>query len=102
MFGKTIAEFEFSLVFANSPIDQLARGQKNAPTTEQKKDAVLSFGSAGCVACHQVSGQSNEMFSDFSQHVIGVPKITPAVGDLAAGNVTFDGPGQNAMQTRST
>jgi cytochrome c peroxidase len=30
------------------------------------------------------------MFSDFTQHVIGIPQIAPAVG-----NVTFDGPGQN-------
>jgi cytochrome c peroxidase len=30
------------------------------------------------------------MFSDFSQHVIGVPQIAPV-----AGNVTFDGPSQN-------
>ena len=30
------------------------------------------------------------MFSDFTQHVIGVPQIAPSVG-----NVTFDGPGQN-------
>lgn len=95
MFGKAIAEFEFSLVFANAPIDQYARGQKNALTTDEKKGALLFLGSAGCVVCHQVSGQSNEMFSDFRQHVIGVPQIAPAVGDPAAGNVTFDGPGQN-------
>jgi cytochrome c peroxidase len=30
------------------------------------------------------------MFSDFSQHVIGVPQIAPSVG-----NVPFDGPAQN-------
>jgi cytochrome c peroxidase len=78
MFGKAIAEFEFSLVFANAPIDQYGRGQKNALTTEQKKGALLFFSSAGCVACHQVSGQSNEMFSDFRQHVIGVPQVAPA------------------------
>ena len=30
------------------------------------------------------------MFSDFSQHVIGVPQIAPSVG-----NVIFDGPAQN-------
>ena len=95
MFGKAIAEFEFSLVFANAPIDQYARGQENALTTDQKKGALLFLGSAGCVACHQVSGHSNEMFSDFSQHVIGVPQIAPAAGDPAAGNVIFDGPGQN-------
>lgn len=95
MFGKAIAEFEFSLVFADAPIDQYARGQRNALTNDQKKGALLFFGTAGCVACHKVSGQSNEMFSDFSQHVIGVPQIAPAAGDRAAGNVTFDGPGQN-------
>ena len=95
MFGKAIAEFEFSLVFANAPIDQYARGQKNALTTDQKEGALLFFGRAGCVSCHKVSGSSNEMFSDFTQHVIGVPQIAPAVGDPLAGNVTFDGPGHN-------
>src|SRR4030095_2893484 len=30
------------------------------------------------------------MFSDFSQHVIGIPQIAPV-----SGNVTFDGPGQD-------
>src|SRR5205823_12086921 len=53
------------------------------------------FGKAGCVECHKVSGQSNEMFSDFAEHVIGVPQIAPAVGNTVAGNVIFDGPGQN-------
>ena len=90
MFGLAIAEFEFSLVFADGPIDQFARGQKNALTDEEKRGALLFFGKARCVECHKVSGSSNEMFSDFSQHVIGVPQIAPAVG-----NVPFDGPAQN-------
>jgi len=90
MFGLAIAEFEFSLVFADAPIDEFARGQKNALTDDQKRGALLFFGEARCVQCHQVSGSSNEMFSDFSQHVIGVPQIAPSVG-----NVTFDGPGHN-------
>jgi len=90
MFGLAIAEFEFSLVFADAPIDQFARGQKNALTDDQKRGALLFFGKARCVACHKVSGASNEMFSDFAQHVIGVPQIAPAVG-----NVPFDGPSQN-------
>ena len=95
MFGAVIAEFEFSLVFANTPIDQFARGQKNAMTEGQKKGALLFFGRAGCVECHRVSGNSNEMFSDFSQHVVGVPQIAPQAGNPSAGNVAFDGPGQN-------
>jgi len=90
MFGLAIAEFEFSLVFADAPIDEFARGQKNALTDDQKRGALLFFGDARCVQCHQVSGSSNEMFSDFNQHVIGVPQIAPSIG-----NVTFDGPGQN-------
>jgi cytochrome c peroxidase len=95
MFAKAITEFEFTLVFANAPLDRFARGEKKAMTDDQKRGALLFFGSANCVACHAVSGQSNEMFSDFRQHVIGVPQIAPAVGNPVAGNVTFDGPGQN-------
>ena len=95
MFAKAIAEFEFTLVFTDAPLDRFARGQKNALTDDQKRGALLFFGSANCVACHAVSGQSNEMFSDFREHVIGVPQIAPAVGNPAAGNVIFDGPGQN-------
>src|SRR5256886_13140715 len=90
MFAKAIAEFEFTLVLANAPIDRFARGEKNALTEEQKRGALLFFGSARCAQCHKVSGESNEMFSDFAPHVIGVPQIAPAVS-----NVTFDGPRQN-------
>ena len=95
MFAKSIAEFEFTLVFADAPLDRFARGQRNALTDDQKQGALLFFGSANCIACHAVSGQSNEMFSDFRGHVIGVPQIAPIAGDPGAGNVAFDGPGQN-------
>src|SRR5262249_32977112 len=33
MFGKAIAEFEFTLVFADAPVDQFARGDRDAMTT---------------------------------------------------------------------
>lgn len=78
MFGAAIAEFEFSLTFANAPIDKFARGQQNAMSRREKQGALLFFGKAQCVQCHSVSGESNEMFSDFEQHVIGVPQIAPA------------------------
>jgi cytochrome c peroxidase len=90
MFGAAIAEFEFTLVFADAPVDRFARGQKNALTDQQKRGALLFFGGARCVECHTVSGESNEMFSDFTQHVIGVPQIAPING-----NVPFDGASQN-------
>jgi cytochrome c peroxidase len=90
MFGKVIAEFEFTLTFAKAPIDQFARGDRDEMTRSQKTGALLFFGKAGCVRCHSVSGESNEMFSDFSPHVIGVPQIAPSVA-----NIVFDGPGAN-------
>jgi cytochrome c peroxidase len=89
-FGRAISEFEFTQVYADAPIDRYARGQANALTASQKRGAVLFFGRAGCASCHAVSGTSNEMFSDFQQHVAGIPQIAPSFG-----NVTFDGPGAN-------
>jgi cytochrome c peroxidase len=94
MFGKAIAEFEFTLVFADAPLDQFARGNRAAMTANQKRGALLFFGRAGCVTCHAVAGRSNEMFSDFGEHVIGVPQIAPTFG-AGTGNVVFDGDGQD-------
>jgi cytochrome c peroxidase len=88
--ARAIAEFEFTLVFADAPIDRYARGVHNALTTSEKEGAVLFFGRAGCVNCHKVSGQSNEMFSDFKQHVAAIPQVFPAQS-----NMTYDGPGAN-------
>jgi cytochrome c peroxidase len=88
--GHAIAEFEFTQVYANAPIDRYARGEVHALTDSQKRGAVLFFGRAGCVSCHAVAGASNEMFSDFRQHVAGIPQITPI-----ASNVVFDGPAGN-------
>jgi cytochrome c peroxidase len=90
MFALAIAEFEFSLTFANAPIDRYARGELDALTNAEKRGALLFFGDTGCVACHAVSGASNEMFSDFEEHNIGVPQLVPE-----ATNVTFAGPAAN-------
>ncbi|WP_437951782.1 cytochrome c peroxidase [Sorangium sp. So ce296] len=91
MIAAAIAEFEMSLTFADAPIDRFARGRRSAMTLEQKRGALLFFGEARCVRCHAVSGPSNEMFSDFQQHAIGVPQIAPT-DDPALSNVVFDGP----------
>jgi cytochrome c peroxidase len=90
MFARAIAEFEFTLTFANAPIDRYARGELNALTRAEKQGALLFFGAARCALCHSVAGQSNEMFSDFQEHVLGVPQIAPALT-----NAAFDGPGLN-------
>ncbi|HJT99406.1 MAG TPA: cytochrome c peroxidase [Rhodanobacteraceae bacterium] len=90
MLARAIAEFEFTLTFADAPLDRFARGQANAMTQDQKRGALVFFNEGRCVRCHAVAGISNEMFSDFEQHVIGVPQLVPD-----AGNVPFDGPGAN-------
>lgn len=94
MFGRAIAEFEFTLVFAKAPIDQYARGDRNALSANEKKGALIFFGKGKCVSCHSVGGQSNEMFSDFKMHNIGVPQIAPFFG-VGQSNMIFDGPGED-------
>ena len=92
MFGKAIAEFEFTLVFADAPIDRFARGHDDAMTASEKRGGVLFFGKANCASCHRVDGNSNEMFSDFQEHVAGVPQVFPSFG-VGTGNFPFAGPG---------
>ena len=94
MFARAIAEFEFTLIFADAPVDRFARGDLHAMTEQQKRGALVFFGKGRCSECHSVSGQSNEMFSDFKMHVIGVPQIAPEFG-IEKGNVVFDGPGRD-------
>ena len=94
MFARAIAEFEFTLVFADAPVDQFARGRTDAMSDAQKRGALLFFGKARCVTCHAVRGASNEMFSDFDYHAIGVPQVSPAFG-AGKGNLIQDGEGED-------
>jgi cytochrome c peroxidase len=93
-FGRAIAEFEFTMVFADAPIDRFARGDRRAMTVQQKEGALIFFGRGRCADCHAVGGRSNEMFSDFQMHVLAVPQIAPRFG-VGLGNVSFDGPGKD-------
>jgi cytochrome c peroxidase len=92
MFGQAIAEFEFTLTFATAPIDRFARGQQNAMTDAEKRGALVFFGEGKCITCHATKGKSNEMFSDFENHVAGIPQLAPAFG-VGTANMVYDGPG---------
>lgn len=94
MFGLAIAEFEFTLTFADAPIDRFARGNTQAMTDSQKRGALLFFGKAKCVMCHTVAGDSNEMFTDFKNRVLGVPQLAPDI-TLGDSNMVYDGPGRD-------
>jgi cytochrome c peroxidase len=94
MAAQAIGEWEATMARANAPLDRFARGALNAMTDDEKYGALLFFGKANCVACHATAGTSNQMFSDFKAHNIGVPQIAPAFG-VGTGDFLFDGPGQN-------
>ena len=96
MFARAIAEFEFTLTFANAPIDRYARGQLDAMTKAEKRGALVFFGKGRCSTCHAVSGSSNEMFTDFKTHVIAVPQLVPKLT-----NNQFDGAAANQDYGRS-
>jgi cytochrome c peroxidase len=83
--AAAIAEFEFTLVFSDAPLDRYARGDLAALSDKQKRGADIFFGKADCVACHTVAGTSNEQFSDFDTHVAGIPQIAPAGFGLKPG-----------------
>lgn len=88
LLAAALAEFQFGLTFADAPIDRFARGRHGDMSRKEKQGALLFFGKAGCVSCHAVAGPANEMFSDFTPHVLGVPQVTPA-----RTNAVFDGAG---------
>jgi cytochrome c peroxidase len=87
-FGQAIAEFEFSVTFMNAPVDRFARGESKAMADAQKRGALVFFNKANCVQCHAVAGGSNELFSDFENHVAGIPQIAPKFG-AGLGDVPF-------------
>jgi cytochrome c peroxidase len=94
MFAKAIAEFEFTLTFATAPIDRFARGQQWAMTDAEKRGALVFFGEGKCITCHATKGRSNEMFSDFENHVAGIPQLAPRFGKHTS-NMIYDGPGED-------
>lgn len=89
--GAALAEFQFTLVRADAPIDAYTRGDRGAMTVQQKRGASLFFHiDSKCGECHNTHDFANEMFSDFEPHVLGVPQVNPT-GSIS----TFDGPGAN-------
>ncbi|MDE3004141.1 MAG: hypothetical protein OXU33_01080 [Gemmatimonadota bacterium] len=89
--ARALAEFEFTLIRADAPLDQYARGDTAAMSAPEKRGALLFFRNpAACFECHITLGYANQMFSDFESHVIGVPQVAPSET-----NAIFDGPGHD-------
>jgi cytochrome c peroxidase len=96
LIARALAEFELTQIYADAPLDQYARGDTSAMSDAEKRGAILFFDNRGgqCIRCHATAGDSNEMFSDFTSHVIGVPQLAPKFG-VGTGDILFDGPGEN-------
>jgi cytochrome c peroxidase len=88
MVGEVVAEFEFSLTFSRSPLDEYAMGNTSALNESQKRGAIIFFSKGKCATCHATADESNQMFSDFKMHNAGVPQIHPTFG-IGTGNVPF-------------
>jgi cytochrome c peroxidase len=89
--GAALAEFQFTLIRADAPLDRYARGDTSALTHDQKLGGALFFQRrSSCFECHITLGYSNQMFSDFDNHVLAVPQIVPLDS-----NAEYDGPGAN-------
>jgi cytochrome c peroxidase len=96
MVAAALAEFQFNQVAAEAPLDRYVSENNNGLLTPaQKQGALIFFGKGQCVSCHAVAGESNEMFSDFKNHVVAVPQVAPEFGvdtdGAGLGNVIFDG-----------
>jgi cytochrome c peroxidase len=89
--AAALAEFGFTLIRADSPVDRYARGDLDALTLEEKQGGRIFFQRRGsCFECHATLGYANEMFSDFESHNLAVPQVVPFET-----NADFDGPGRN-------
>ena len=92
MVGEALAEFQLSLIFAKAPLDKFALGDSGALSSQEKAGGLLFFGKAGCVSCHSAT---NQLFTDFDMHNIGIPPLypqnTPIEGAPTEGNVGFQG-----------
>jgi cytochrome c peroxidase len=89
--AAALAEFQFTLIRADAPVDRYARGDTEALTREQKLGGALFFErKSSCFECHITLGYANQMFSDFDNHVLAVPQIVPLES-----NAEYDGPAGN-------
>ena len=96
MFGRAIAEFEFTLTFADAPIDRFARGERARDDARRRSAARCSSSARPAASSATPSpGESNEMFSDFENHVDRRAADRARLRRRTTGNMIFDGPGDD-------
>jgi cytochrome c peroxidase len=81
--AKALAEFQGSLVAADTPFDRYMRGDTAALSAAQVR-GMRRFEQIGCANCH-----SGPMFSDFKPHVLGVPDNPRLAASDAGMNASY-------------
>ncbi|HPG25911.1 MAG TPA: cytochrome c peroxidase [Myxococcota bacterium] len=83
--ARAIAAFEATRWRADgSPFDRYLRGDRSALGREEKRGALLFYGSAGCASCHSGTWQT-----DLAHHAIAEPQIGPGKGHGPDGDEDF-------------
>jgi cytochrome c peroxidase len=75
--ARALAEFELTQVYADAPLDRFARGQRQAMRDAEKRGRTALLRPRGLRRVPPGVGPSAEMFSDFREHVVGVPQVAP-------------------------
>ncbi len=83
LLAQALADFQSTLIANNAPFDRWMRGDDTAMSNQQLQGLAV-FADTGCANCH-----SGPMFSDYENHVLGVPETdnlsTPDTGDGSFG-----------------
>ena len=87
--SKSIAEYERSQAFVNTPWKSYVEGNDDAISDDAKEGALLFYtsseqGGANCSSCH-----SGDFFTDESFHNLAMPQIGPGKGDGIDGSKDF-------------
>lgn len=80
--GLAIAAYERTLLANRSPFQRYLRGNSTAMTNDEKAGAIVFFGKAGCVSCHD-----GPALNSMSFHAIGMNDL-----DQSAEEVFMAGP----------
>lgn len=84
--ADALGHFQETLVFTDSPWDAYLAGDDDAISEHAKRGALLFYGDAKCVNCHE-----GNLFSDFRNHNIGVPQVGPGTFRQARGDPSYGG-----------
>lgn len=84
--GLAIAAYERTILANRSPFQQFLQGKSSAMTNEEKEGAILFFGKAGCVSCH-----NGPALNSMSFHALGMADL-----DQSAEEVFEAGPDEPA------